>query len=77
MGCFYNGGGIENPSETAIFTHGNHAIVPVNDSRHGPVQAADSGGFYDIGEELGSGQFAIVKRCWEKSTGLEFASSAG
>ncbi|CAI9176830.1 unnamed protein product, partial [Rangifer tarandus platyrhynchus] len=27
--------------------------------------------FYDIGEELGSGQFAIVKKCREKSTGLE------
>ncbi|XP_019065699.1 death-associated protein kinase 2 isoform X3 [Fukomys damarensis] len=30
--------------------------------------------FYDIGEELGSGQFAIVKKCQEKSTGLEFAA---
>ncbi|KAL1007750.1 hypothetical protein UPYG_G00091140 [Umbra pygmaea] len=30
--------------------------------------------FYDIGEELGSGQFAIVKRCREVSTGLEFAA---
>ncbi|XP_077423564.1 death-associated protein kinase 2 isoform X1 [Vanacampus margaritifer] len=30
--------------------------------------------FYDIGEELGSGQFAVVKRCTEKSTGLEFAA---
>uniref|UniRef100_A0A8C2YS38 Death-associated protein kinase 2 n=1 Tax=Chinchilla lanigera TaxID=34839 RepID=A0A8C2YS38_CHILA len=30
--------------------------------------------FYDIGEELGSGQFAIVKKCREKSTGLEFAA---
>ncbi|KAM9496071.1 death-associated protein kinase 2-like [Clarias gariepinus] len=30
--------------------------------------------FYEIGEELGSGQFAIVKRCKEKSTGLEFAA---
>ncbi|XP_045076202.1 death-associated protein kinase 2-like, partial [Coregonus clupeaformis] len=30
--------------------------------------------FYHIGEELGSGQFAIVKRCREKSTGLEFAA---
>ncbi|KAM9317642.1 death-associated protein kinase 2a [Pholidichthys leucotaenia] len=29
--------------------------------------------FYEIGEELGSGQFAIVKQCREKSTGLEFA----
>ncbi|KAM3625130.1 uncharacterized protein V6R79_007229 [Siganus canaliculatus] len=30
--------------------------------------------FYQIGEELGSGQFAIVKQCREKSTGLEFAA---
>ncbi|KAF6718619.1 Death-associated protein kinase 2 [Oryzias melastigma] len=30
--------------------------------------------FYVIGEELGSGQFAIVKHCKEKSTGLEFAA---
>uniref|UniRef100_A0A667YFV3 non-specific serine/threonine protein kinase n=1 Tax=Myripristis murdjan TaxID=586833 RepID=A0A667YFV3_9TELE len=30
--------------------------------------------FYDIGEELGSGQFAIVKRCIEKSTGNEYAA---
>ncbi|XP_036399913.1 death-associated protein kinase 2-like [Megalops cyprinoides] len=30
--------------------------------------------FYEIGEELGSGQFAIVKRCREKSTGLSFAA---
>ncbi|KAL9838090.1 death-associated protein kinase 2 isoform 1-T1 [Geothlypis trichas] len=29
---------------------------------------------YEIGEELGSGQFAIVKKCREKSTGLEFAA---
>uniref|UniRef100_A0A8C9VLV8 non-specific serine/threonine protein kinase n=1 Tax=Scleropages formosus TaxID=113540 RepID=A0A8C9VLV8_SCLFO len=29
--------------------------------------------FYEIGEELGSGQFAIVKRCREKSTGQDFA----
>ncbi|XP_040057297.2 death-associated protein kinase 2a isoform X1 [Gasterosteus aculeatus] len=30
--------------------------------------------FYQIGEELGSGQFAIVKQCREKSSGLEFAA---
>ncbi|XP_076984280.1 death-associated protein kinase 2 isoform X2 [Tamandua tetradactyla] len=30
--------------------------------------------FYDIGEELGSGQFAIVRKCREKSTGLEYAA---
>ncbi|XP_056307573.1 death-associated protein kinase 2 isoform X3 [Danio aesculapii] len=30
--------------------------------------------FYDIGEVLGSGQFAIVKRCKEKSTGMEYAA---
>ncbi|XP_067292244.1 death-associated protein kinase 2 isoform X2 [Pseudorasbora parva] len=30
--------------------------------------------FYDIGEELGSGQFAIVKRCKEKSTGVDYAA---
>ncbi|XP_030581026.1 death-associated protein kinase 3-like [Archocentrus centrarchus] len=30
--------------------------------------------FYEIGEELGSGQFAIVKQCKEKTTGLEFAA---
>ncbi|KAJ8272248.1 hypothetical protein COCON_G00111070 [Conger conger] len=30
--------------------------------------------FYEIGEELGSGQFAIVKRCREKSSGLEYAA---
>nr|XP_033776931.1 death-associated protein kinase 2 isoform X1 [Geotrypetes seraphini] len=30
--------------------------------------------FYEIGEELGSGQFAIVKKCWEISTGLDYAA---
>ncbi|KAM9765563.1 death-associated protein kinase 2a [Menidia menidia] len=30
--------------------------------------------FYDIGEELGSGQFAIVKQCTERDTGREFAA---
>ncbi|KAM6980401.1 death-associated protein kinase 3-like [Aplochiton taeniatus] len=30
--------------------------------------------FYEICEELGSGQFAIVKQCTEKSTGLKFAA---
>lgn len=30
--------------------------------------------FYEIGEELGSGQFAIVKQCVDKSTGLAFAA---
>ncbi|XP_067871381.1 death-associated protein kinase 2 isoform X3 [Heterodontus francisci] len=30
--------------------------------------------FYEIGEELGSGQFAIVKKCCEKSTGIEYAA---
>uniref|UniRef100_A0A3Q3AHR2 Death-associated protein kinase 2-like n=1 Tax=Kryptolebias marmoratus TaxID=37003 RepID=A0A3Q3AHR2_KRYMA len=30
--------------------------------------------FYQVGEELGSGQFAIVKQCRERSTGLEFAA---
>ncbi|XP_030742787.1 death-associated protein kinase 2 isoform X1 [Echinops telfairi] len=30
--------------------------------------------FYDIEEELGSGQFAIVKKCRERSTGLEYAA---
>ncbi|XP_027553955.1 death-associated protein kinase 2 isoform X3 [Neopelma chrysocephalum] len=29
---------------------------------------------YDIGEELGSGQFAIVKKCQERSTGVEYAA---
>ncbi|XP_044294590.1 death-associated protein kinase 2 isoform X1 [Varanus komodoensis] len=29
---------------------------------------------YEVGEELGSGQFAIVKRCREKSTGVEYAA---
>ncbi|XP_032302732.1 death-associated protein kinase 2 isoform X4 [Coturnix japonica] len=29
---------------------------------------------YEIGEELGSGQFAIVKKCREISTGLEYAA---
>ncbi|KAF4081344.1 hypothetical protein AMELA_G00160230 [Ameiurus melas] len=30
--------------------------------------------FYENGEELGSGQFAIVKQCKEKSTGVEYAA---
>ncbi|XP_028286499.1 death-associated protein kinase 2 isoform X1 [Parambassis ranga] len=30
--------------------------------------------FYEIGEQLGSGQFAVVKRCIEKSTGTEYAA---
>ncbi|XP_015666523.1 death-associated protein kinase 2 [Protobothrops mucrosquamatus] len=29
---------------------------------------------YEIGEELGSGQFAIVKRCRDKATGLDYAA---
>ncbi|XP_023789969.1 death-associated protein kinase 2 isoform X4 [Cyanistes caeruleus] len=29
---------------------------------------------YEIEEELGSGQFAIVKKCREKSTGVEYAA---
>ncbi|XP_070809637.1 death-associated protein kinase 2 isoform X2 [Pituophis catenifer annectens] len=29
---------------------------------------------YEIGEELGSGQFAIVKRCREKATGMDYAA---
>ncbi|KAG7276241.1 hypothetical protein CRUP_018623 [Coryphaenoides rupestris] len=29
--------------------------------------------FYEIGQVLGSGQFAMVKQCQEKSSGLEFA----
>ncbi|XP_062998766.1 death-associated protein kinase 2 isoform X1 [Elgaria multicarinata webbii] len=29
---------------------------------------------YEIGEELGSGQFAIVKKCQEKTTGAEYAA---
>ncbi|XP_017260998.1 death-associated protein kinase 2 isoform X1 [Kryptolebias marmoratus] len=30
--------------------------------------------FYDVGEELGSGQFAVVKRCKEKTTGTQYAA---
>ncbi|XP_043960424.1 death-associated protein kinase 2a [Gambusia affinis] len=30
--------------------------------------------FYEIGEELGSGQFAIVKQCRERSSGLDYAA---
>ncbi|GCC19697.1 death-associated protein kinase 2 isoform X1 [Chiloscyllium punctatum] len=30
--------------------------------------------FYEVGEELGSGQFAIVKKCCEKSSGVEYAA---
>ncbi|KAF4089454.1 hypothetical protein AMELA_G00066230 [Ameiurus melas] len=30
--------------------------------------------FYEMGEELGSGQFAIVRKCREKSTGVEYAA---
>ncbi|NWY44964.1 DAPK3 kinase, partial [Sylvia atricapilla] len=30
--------------------------------------------FYEMGEELGSGQFAIVRKCREKKTGLEYAA---
>uniref|UniRef100_A0A8C6ZZZ7 Protein kinase domain-containing protein n=1 Tax=Nothoprocta perdicaria TaxID=30464 RepID=A0A8C6ZZZ7_NOTPE len=29
---------------------------------------------YEIGEELGSGQFAIVKKCRDRSTGVEYAA---
>ncbi|KAG8454484.1 hypothetical protein GDO86_000923 [Hymenochirus boettgeri] len=29
--------------------------------------------FYEMGEELGSGQFAIVRKCRERSTGVEYA----
>uniref|UniRef100_A0AAY5KIC8 non-specific serine/threonine protein kinase n=1 Tax=Esox lucius TaxID=8010 RepID=A0AAY5KIC8_ESOLU len=34
----------------------------------------DVEGFYDMGEELGSGQFAIVRKCREKSSGSEYAA---
>uniref|UniRef100_A0A3B4ANH4 non-specific serine/threonine protein kinase n=1 Tax=Periophthalmus magnuspinnatus TaxID=409849 RepID=A0A3B4ANH4_9GOBI len=30
--------------------------------------------YYDMGEELGSGQFAIVRKCKEKSSGIEYAA---
>nr|XP_020474958.1 death-associated protein kinase 2 [Monopterus albus] len=30
--------------------------------------------FYEMGPQLGSGQFAVVRRCIEKSTGTEFAA---
>ncbi|KAM9375946.1 death-associated protein kinase 2 isoform 2-T2 [Pholidichthys leucotaenia] len=30
--------------------------------------------FYELGVELGSGQFAVVRRCKEKSTGTEYAA---
>ncbi|XP_015766543.1 PREDICTED: death-associated protein kinase 2-like [Acropora digitifera] len=30
--------------------------------------------FYDILDEIGSGQFAVVKKCSEKSTGTEYAA---
>ncbi|RVE67834.1 hypothetical protein OJAV_G00085590 [Oryzias javanicus] len=30
--------------------------------------------FYEIGEELGSGQFAVVRRCRHRSSGAEFAA---
>uniref|UniRef100_A0A6I8PH50 Death associated protein kinase 1 n=1 Tax=Ornithorhynchus anatinus TaxID=9258 RepID=A0A6I8PH50_ORNAN len=30
--------------------------------------------YYNTGEELGSGQFAVVKRCRERSTGVQFAA---
>ncbi|NXV62797.1 DAPK3 kinase, partial [Molothrus ater] len=30
--------------------------------------------FYEMGEELGSGQFAIVRKCRERKTGLEYAA---
>ncbi|XP_013858893.1 death-associated protein kinase 2 [Austrofundulus limnaeus] len=30
--------------------------------------------FYEIGEELGSGQFAVVKRCKEKTTSSQYAA---
>lgn len=30
--------------------------------------------FYDIGDEIGRGQFAVVKKCVEKSTNTEFAA---
>ncbi len=30
--------------------------------------------FYDIYEDLGSGQFAVVKRCKEKTTNIEYAA---
>uniref|UniRef100_A0AAY3ZVG1 non-specific serine/threonine protein kinase n=1 Tax=Denticeps clupeoides TaxID=299321 RepID=A0AAY3ZVG1_9TELE len=30
--------------------------------------------FYEMGEELGSGQFAIVRKCKEKSSGCEYAA---
>nr|XP_015195615.1 PREDICTED: death-associated protein kinase 1 [Lepisosteus oculatus]XP_015195616.1 PREDICTED: death-associated protein kinase 1 [Lepisosteus oculatus]XP_015195617.1 PREDICTED: death-associated protein kinase 1 [Lepisosteus oculatus]XP_015195618.1 PREDICTED: death-associated protein kinase 1 [Lepisosteus oculatus] len=32
--------------------------------------------YYEIGEELGSGQFAVVKKCREKSTGVEYAAKS-
>ncbi|XP_045564374.1 death-associated protein kinase 2 isoform X2 [Salmo salar] len=67
-------GGIENPSETAILHIKTTASSPSMTAGMALFKQQTVEDFYDIGEELGSGQFAIVKRCWEKSTGLEFAA---
>ncbi|KAM9423917.1 death-associated protein kinase 2-like isoform 2-T4 [Salvelinus alpinus] len=67
-------GGIENPSETAILHIITTPSSPSMTAGMALFKQQTVEDFYDIGEELGSGQFAIVKRCWEKSTGLEFAA---
>ncbi|PSN41146.1 Death-associated protein kinase 1 [Blattella germanica] len=30
--------------------------------------------YYDVFEEIGKGQFAVVRRCVEKSSGLQYAA---
>ncbi|KAK1892764.1 Death-associated protein kinase 1 [Dissostichus eleginoides] len=32
--------------------------------------------FYVIGDELGSGQFAVVRRCRHRNTGVEYAAKS-
>ncbi|XP_055777612.1 death-associated protein kinase 3-like isoform X1 [Salvelinus fontinalis] len=67
-------GGVENPSETAILHMVTTPSSPSMTAGMALFKQQTVEDFYHIGEELGSGQFAIVKRCWEKSTGLEFAA---
>jgi Protein kinase domain len=49
-------------------------FIPVLQNMNNFVETENSVGVYNMGEELGSGQFAAVRTCWrEKDTATEYA----
>ncbi|NWX13444.1 DAPK3 kinase, partial [Aegotheles bennettii] len=52
----------------------HHLCAPMKSPNMALFKQQNVEDVYEIGEELGSGQFAIVKKCREKSTGVEFAA---